>query len=123
MRTFNGFRFSLQFKTLSDAHRQVGEFLERLGNKKSEAVVTALTEYLRTHPEALDKDNPVQVMAVYGVSEETLHAMIKAHVCKAVIGKSPEVPNNDSSNPFDTPSADHDTSALDVLLGGLDRFD
>ncbi len=128
MRSSNGFRFSLQFKTLSDAHRQVGEFLEHLGNKKSEAVVAALTEYLCAHPEMLNKDNPVQVVAAYGFSEETLNVMIEAHIHKMIIKKDWELQkgdaqeNTNASDKYETPLPDKDASALDVLLGGLEHF-
>lgn len=47
----NKFRFSLQWGTDTAEKAQAGELLERLGNKKSEFVVLAVTEYLRNHSE------------------------------------------------------------------------
>lgn len=121
MRTSDGFRFGLQFKVLSDAHRQVGEFLESLGNKKAEAVVTALTEYLQAHPEAINKDNPVKAVVTYGYTEETLNAMIEAHVRKIsggqVIGITSEERRIEYDQQYD------DVTALDTLLSSLDKFD
>ena len=119
MKTSNGYRFGLQFKILSDAHRQVGEFLESLGNKKSEAVVTAMIEYIRLHPEVLSKDNPVKVIAAYGYSEESLDAKIEAMVRK--ISGSSSVLSIDVKS--DNTSENDEVRALDALLNGLDRFE
>ena len=119
MKTSDGYRFGLQFKILSDTHRQVGEFLESLGNKKSEAVVSAMIEYIGSHPEVLNKDNPVKVIAAYGYSEETLNARIEAMVRK--------IAGSNFALSEDTPSgsaSDNDeVRALDALLNGLDRFE
>ncbi|HBU11343.1 MAG TPA: hypothetical protein DEB31_00990 [Clostridiales bacterium] len=120
MRTSDGYRFGLQFRVLSDAHRQVGEFLESLGNKKAETVVTALTEYLQAHPEALNKDNPVKAVVTYGYTEETLNAMIEAHVRKIAGRQTVSVSSDEQQEQQGQPDAD--VNALDTLLNGLDRF-
>ena len=118
VRTSDGYRFGLQFKNLSDAHRQVGEFLESLGNKKSEAVVTALIEYIKAHPEVLNRDNPIKVVAAYGYSEETLKSMLEELLKKHV--RSDQL----SSDLQETDSIQDDvnTLAMDALLDGLEKF-
>ena len=45
------YRYSLQFDDSSEENRQVGEFLEKLGNKKSTVIILAVTEYIKAHPE------------------------------------------------------------------------
>jgi len=97
----------------------VGEFLESLGNKKSEAVVTAMIEYIRAHPEVLNKDNPVKIIAAYGYSEETLNAKIEAMIRK-VAGSNPVL---SVDAPSDNTSENDASRALDALLNGLDRFE
>jgi len=97
----------------------VGEFLESLGNKKSEAVVTAMIEYIRAHPEVLNKDNPVKIIAAYGYSEETLNAKIEAMIRK-VAGSNPVL---SVDAPSDSASENDASRALDALLNGLDRFE
>ena len=118
MRTSDGYRFGLQFKNLSDAHRQVGEFLESLGNKKSEAVVTALIEYIKAHPEVLNRDNPIKVVAAYGYSEETLKTMLEALLKNYVSSdQTPSaLPDTDST------TDDVNSLAMDALLDGLEKF-
>lgn len=114
-----GYRFGLQFKNMSDAHYQVGEFLESQGNKKSEIIVTAMIEYIRAHPEVLNRDNPVRVIAAYGYSEETLSAKIETMIRK--------IANTAQDEPVATRMekilGKDDGMALDALLDGLDRFD
>lgn len=119
MRTSEGYRFGLQFKILSDAHRQVGEFLESLGNKKSEAVVTAMIEYIQAHPEVLNKDNPVKVIAAYGYSEETLNKRIEAMVRRIAGTGSLPLNGTESVNI----SGHGDNKAIDTLLESLERFE
>ena len=46
------YRYSLQFDDSSEENRQVGEFLEKLGNKKSTVIILAVTEYIKAHPES-----------------------------------------------------------------------
>jgi len=118
VRTPDGYRFGLQFKDSSDAHHQVGEFLESLGNKKSEIVVTAMIEYIKAHPEVLNKDNPVKIIAAFGYSEETLRAEIEALLHKIA---SANAPSTDKNSVGTIPDCDT-TAALDTLLNALDQF-
>ncbi len=114
----------MQFKAQSDAHRQVGEYLEHLGNKKSEAVVIALVEYLKAHPEALNKDNPVKAIAAYGFTEETLNTKIADMVQKIADEKNLRVSRTDYQEINEPLAAqpEDDANAIDALLGGLDAF-
>ena len=45
------YRYSLQFDAITDEQIQVGELLEKLGNRKSAIIVPALFEYIKRHPE------------------------------------------------------------------------
>jgi len=106
----------------------VGEFLESLGNKKSEVVVTAMIAYIKAHPEVLNKDNPVKVIAAFGYSEETLQAKIKELVYQ-VTGKSTSAPmNRVVDNTFlggqpDSTLDNETAGALDLLLNSLEQFE
>jgi len=82
-------------------------------------VVTAMIEYIRSHPEVLNMDNPVKIIAAYGYSEETLNAKIEAMVRK-VAGSNPVL---SVDAPSDNTSENDASRALDVLLNGLDRFE
>ena len=128
MRTPDGYRFSLQFKIVSDAHRQVGEFLESLGNKKSEAVVTAMIEYIKAHPEVLNRDNPVKIITTYGYSEETLQAKIRAlihQIAGTGANFSAHIESGDTLLEVRSISTSESgaVNPLDVFLAALDQFE
>ena len=55
------YRFTLQFGSDSQDKICVGEFLERLGNRKSQVVVGVLHEYLLTHPELRQHSDKIVV--------------------------------------------------------------
>jgi len=121
VRISDGFRFTIQFKNLSEAHRQAGELLERSGNKKSEVILTALNEYIRLHPEVLNKDNPVKVIAAYGISEEAIQSRIeelfKRHIMNGDRGVS-----SVKDGSAELPEIGENASIIDKLLDGLDDF-
>lgn len=53
MRKGDTFRFSLQWQADTPERLAVGEFLDKLGNKKSDFIVMTIGEYLQKHPEAM----------------------------------------------------------------------
>lgn len=111
------YRFSLQFSAVSDEQVQVGEFLERLGNRKSAVVVTALTEYLASHPELAESNN-VTVQVAGTVSQQNMKAMIRSLIAEALSGM-PSVPVSQQETPKLQESLEEDVTAM---LGNLDMF-
>lgn len=55
------YRYTLQFDDASEENRLVGDFLERLGNKKSPIIVDAIIQYLELHPEATGNNAKIKV--------------------------------------------------------------
>ena len=51
MRKDGKYRFTLQFGADSEDQIRVGELLEKLGNRKSMIIVSALSDYINAHPE------------------------------------------------------------------------
>ena len=45
------YRYTLGFGDSSEKNHMVGEFLEKIGNKKSAIIVEAVAQYLESHPE------------------------------------------------------------------------
>lgn len=76
------YRFSLQFSSETDVQRQVGDFLEHLGNRKSAMIVEAVFSYLQANP-GLSDGSPV-VLKYAGLSkadlEETVRKIISEHM-------------------------------------------
>lgn len=71
------YRFNLQFPAETEEQIQVGELLERLGNRKSAVVVAALGEYLAAHPALCNPECKVEITTVQTVSPKILEEMIE----------------------------------------------
>jgi len=98
MRTKNGFRFSLQFPAGTAEQQQAGEFLERIGSKKSSVVVQALTDYLQKYPDLLDAGGTIQVTAA-GLSTEDVRALIRAELARGTYSSLSEEPDAAGGEP------------------------
>lgn len=121
MRTSDGYRFGLQFKGLSDTHVQVGELLESLGNKKSVIVVEAMLEYIQTHPEIINKDNPVRILVSHGHTRETIKAIVREILSETDdVRHSAGLILSDSGKDDAVSNAD---ALVDLFLDRLAKFD
>lgn len=78
MKTSDKYRFSLQWGVDSEEKIQAGDFLESLGNRKSELVILAVTEYLAAHPEVTQSRHRPKIIVKSNVTEEQLHRLVKA---------------------------------------------
>jgi hypothetical protein len=54
-----------------------GDFLERLGNRKSEFVVHAVAEYLAAHPDVLISGQKPRIVVKQSLSREQIEAIIR----------------------------------------------
>lgn len=71
------YRFNLQFPAETEEQIQVGELLERLGNRKSAVVVAALGEYLAAHPALSSPECKVEIHTAQVVQPGQLQEMIE----------------------------------------------
>ena len=76
----NVYRFSLQFGMDTTDKIRAGEFMEKLGNKKSAVVVAALNEYLEQHPEAKSETLRIRVEQESSLRKEKLEQFIRSLV-------------------------------------------
>ena len=112
------YRFSLQFPAESNDQVCVGEFLERLGNRKSAVIVAALKEYLSNHPELCCPDTHIKVQVETEISRRSVEALIRSILDERLAELA-----LDSSNKANT-SAHREALEQDisVMLGNLDMF-
>ena len=92
MRTEKGYRFTLQFPANTTEQQQAGEFLERIGSKKSSVVVQALTDYLQKYPDLLEAGGTIQVTTA-GVSMEDVRALIREELARGTYSSLSEEPD------------------------------
>jgi hypothetical protein len=68
---------------------QAGDFLESLGNRKSELVVVAVNQFLNAHPEILEAGNKPTIIVKPSYTREHIEAMVKALLEEKLAGIQP----------------------------------
>ena len=113
------YRFSLGFSSDSAEKVRVGEFLEKLGNRKSSVVVPIINEFLMAHPEYLNPTIQIEVKAAAKFNQERLEQMISlmldekiAHM--RIANTEPEVTKEET--------ADILNESVTIMLDNLDMF-
>lgn len=118
MKRENVYRFSLQFGTDTTDKIRAGEFLEKLGNKKSTVVVAALNEYLEQHPEAKSETLRIRVEQEGDLHREKLEQLVRALV-REQLEKVNTPANRCLSEPGDEQQLEDDIAQM---LENLDLF-
>lgn len=110
------YRYTLGFGDSSEKNHIVGEFLEKIGNKKSAIIVEALAQYLESHPELNMDCRKIQVKIKPDFSWDELEDKIRSIIDEKISQVSGGLENNGSQ----TIIADAD---IDEMLHNLDLFD
>ena len=77
MKADGKYRFNLQFSAETQEQIHVGEFLERVGNRKSAIVVEALVKYLQDHPELLGSEARIEIHTTPHYDRDELEQMVR----------------------------------------------
>lgn len=112
------YRYTIQFGMESEAEKQAGAFLERLGNRKSPVIIAALSEYLQNHPELRDGQSKVQ-FNISGVDPRMLEIKIRKLIEERLGSGIPLTPQAEQDTPTTAKQVSNDI--LD-MLGDLDCF-
>lgn len=124
MRRDDKFRFSLQWSADTQERQQVGDLLERLGNKKSDFIVMAVTDYIQQHPEIALPGTKVKItFQATQTREQTLEmvrSMAKAALEELLADRSIVLATDDQQT--DTASSGPSEKDLDAMLAGLNFF-
>lgn len=112
------YRFSLQFSAESKDQIYVGDFLERLGNRKSAVIVAALKEYLTNHPEINSPEAHIKVQVEASITRQSVENLIRSMLDERLKALALEAPNGT------IPSERQDALEQDItaMLGNLDMF-
>ena len=94
MKSGDTYRFSLLWSADSEEHVLAGEFLEKLGNKKSRFIVQLICDYLNKHPEALTAKETIQLI-FNSPAGSHLAEMIRSIIQAEFAGKTLEQNNDD----------------------------
>lgn len=112
------YRFSLQFAAVTEEQIQVGDFLERLGNRKSAVVVDVLAEYLASHPEFLDPAAPVTIRVENNLSRSAVESLVRSLIGECLSSMTME-PSVKERMPEVQESLEQDVTEM---LSNLDMF-
>ena len=80
------YRFSLQWSNETFEKEQVGELIKRLGHRKSEFIVMAVSTYLNEHPEVLEDFQKLQVIIRKNVPKKQIELMIRSIIAEKMAG-------------------------------------
>lgn len=112
------YRYTLGFGDSSEKNHMVGEFLEKIGNKKSAIIVEAVAQYLESHPEINMDCRRIQVKIKPDISWAELEEKIRSIIDEKIsVAQASGGLENTGSQPI---IADAD---IDEMLHNLDLFD
>lgn len=124
MRRDDKFRFSLQWSADTQERQRAGDLLERLGNKKSDFIVMAVTDYIQRHPEIALPGTKVKItLQATQTREQTLEMvrdMAKAALEELLADRSIVLATDGQQT--DAASSGPSEKDLDAMLAGLNFF-
>ena len=123
METRNKYRFTLQWGAETAEKIQAGELLRGLGSRKSEFIVAAISEYVRTHPETLTSGPSSRIDVEQGAIEPSLtrsqvEAIVRDMIDARLANFTPVFHEKSNSENIDTASKDD----IDAMIQNLDLF-
>jgi len=114
MRIDKGYRYTLQFPACTIDQQRAGEFLERVGSRKSCVIVQALADYLHKHPDLLEVGGTIHVDAAAVLTREEVRAIIREEIAR----RSP-LPSFETAG---SPASPDQESIVDSMLDNLGLF-
>jgi len=100
-----------------------GEFLSKLGNKKSRFIIQLVCDYLNSHPEAMDAKETVQFIVSNTSVGERLADMIKSLIKAELAGRTMINPSSNGAvkagTVQDAPDVNDD---IGDMFGNLDAW-
>lgn len=113
MKSGDAYRFCLHWPMDTEERILAGEFLNKLGNKKSRFIVQLISEYLNAHPETLDPKETIKLIfnnpTVGGHLTEIIRSIIQTELDGRSL--SLQTPDNPDTEQKDT-SVDENIGAM-----------
>ena len=119
MKTETGYRFSLQFSSATEEQVRVGEFLEKLGNRKSAVVVEALIQYLSAKPNLEASEVQIKVQSHHSHGKKEIETLIRTIIEEKLSTSVPTIPCNENTMKNTKLALEEDVSSM---LGNLSLF-
>ena len=117
------FRFSLQWQANTQERVAVGEFLNKLGNKKSDFIVMTIWEYLQQHPEASVPNARIVITSQSTLNRELVLTELKSLVTTYMSEFFPTTTDLPPAKAGEAVKQVLSESDLDDMLNNLTAFD
>lgn len=120
MKSGDTYRFSLSWPMETEEQILAGEFIEKLGNRKSKFIIQLVCEYLNAHPEVMNPKETIQFIINSTSLGERLTDMVRS-IIKSELGGNiaiiePTVNNSDNEQP----SSFNADENIDAMLDNID---
>jgi hypothetical protein len=93
MKSGDTYRFSLSWPMDTEEQILAGEFLGKLGNKKSRFLIQLICDYISTHPEAMNPKETIRFIvnatSVSDTMTEMIHTIIKKELADKLLIQHP----------------------------------
>ena len=116
MRKDGKYRFTLQFGADSEDQIRVGELLENLGNRKSTIIVSALSDYIDTHPELQSDYSKIEVKVASAFDRSQMERLIRS-IVEEKLSELQTIADTSMSGPSEALEED-----ITKMLDNLDMF-
>jgi hypothetical protein len=120
MKSSDAYKFTLSWQKDTEEQILAGEFLNKLGHRKSKFIVQLICEYIAAHPEAINPKETLQFIINSTSLGETMSEFIKSIIQSELAGKTVmQQSSGDSASETTEPEADAD---IGDMLGNLDTW-
>ena len=112
MKSGDAYRFSLSWPMATEEQILAGEFLSKLGNKKSRFIIQLVCEYLNLHPEVLDPGETIRFVVNSTSLGDRMVEMIKSLIQTELAGKTIQQVSDGSCNEEQEPVIDQGVGSM-----------
>jgi len=115
------YRFTLQWGSDSQEKVQAGELLQGLGNRKSEFIIMAVTEYVKSHPDIISPRQRLKIIVKPALTREQVEEIVKSLIKEQLAGAA-IVTNSNENNKSNGNSDSANPDGIDEILRNLEFF-
>ena len=120
MKSGDTYRFTLSWQTETEDQIIAGEFLDKLGNKKSKFIIQLIGNYIKEHSETITPQETMQFIinstSVGNTLTETIRSIIQSEFAGKINPQTPVAADLEQINP-------NTDDSINDMLGNLDVWD
>jgi len=98
MKSGDAYKFTLSWPMDTEEQILAGEYLGKLGNKKSKFIIQLICDYISATPEAINSEETLKFILNSTPIKETMTEMIKSIIKTELAGKMVLQQSSDNSN-------------------------